>query len=250
MGGREVSEGSDRGGGGGGRAVLRGTAAWVWGSAKPFSTPIQSGKVQMGPGRWPGSCLALRLVYTQGSSWNRGQHTPGGMLSAVLWSVAPLGGLPLLRPLCREGEGRDSPSLTDATQRGSGHPLLPTGILRSLHRCSPQAPRPWGQASGSLSHPHPRMPSAPSMTVPPMSARWATCPLPQLGHSRGSERGAKQQGGPDSVELGQRQLPVLGRDPWRGLRLHPGQGPQEQLSAPPGGLFRLPSQAVGSASHL
>lgn len=88
----------------GGRAVLRGTAAWVWGSGKRFSTPIQSGKVQMGPGQWPGSCLALRLVYTQGSRWNRGQHSPGGVLSAVLWSVAPLGA-----SLCSDlpaGEGR------------------------------------------------------------------------------------------------------------------------------------------------
>lgn len=114
----------------------RGTAAWVSGSDKPFSTSIQSGKVQLARGSGRGSCLAFRLVYTQGSSWNRGRHAPGGMLSAVPWSVAPLGA-----SLCSDlpaGEGRDSPSLAAATQRGCGHPLLPAGILRPLHHCSLQ----------------------------------------------------------------------------------------------------------------
>lgn len=62
---------------------------------------------------------------------------------------------------------------------------------------------------------------------------------------RGSKRRVKQQGGPDSVELGECQLPVLGRDPWGGLGLDPGQ-----FFASPGGSFRLPHQAAGSALQL
>lgn len=140
----------------GGRAVLRATAAWVWGSGKRFSTPIQSGKVQMGPGQWPGSCLALRLVYTQGSRWNRGQHSPGGVLSAVLWSVAPLGA-----SLCSDlpaGEGRGETVLPWLMPLGGAlatlsSPLESLGPFTAAHQTP--APRPWGEASGSRSHPRP-----------------------------------------------------------------------------------------------
>lgn len=130
----------------------------------PPPLPFGLAKCKLGPwgqGRWwcPAGHSGPCAHY--GSSWSRGRLTPGGMLSAVLWSVAPLGA-----SLCSD--------------------------------------------------------------------------------LRGSEGGVKQQGSPDSVELGQRQLPVLGRDPRGRLRLDPGRGPRGQLSASPGESFRLPTWTVGS----
>lgn len=135
VGGREVSEGSDHGGGGqGGPEGYCSLGLGLW-QALLHSHPVwQSAN---GPGAVAGvlpgtpACVYTRQSLEQGPALPRRRAVCCPVVSGTL------GGLPLLRPPCRGGEGRDSSSLADATRRGSGHPLLPTGIFRSLHRCSP-----------------------------------------------------------------------------------------------------------------
>lgn len=60
----------------------------------PLPLPSSLAKCKLGPwGRGRGRCPAGHSgpCAHNGSSWSRGRHAPGGMLSAVPWSMAPLG---------------------------------------------------------------------------------------------------------------------------------------------------------------
>lgn len=132
--------------------------------------------------------------------------------------------------------------VTVAMVRGlqPGPLLSPPPLPSSLAKCT------LGPEGGG------RGPAQPSPGGMLSAVPWSVAPLGAslCSDLRGSEGGVEQQSGPDPVELGQRQLPVLGRDPRRGLRLDLGQGLQGQLSAPPGGSFWLPTWAAGSTLQL
>lgn len=110
--------------------------------------------------------------------------------------------------------------------------------------CCPQAVVPFGVSSAST------VKAAEKQVLYPQEAGLSDSVAPlgvSCSHLRGSERGVEQQGGPDPVELGQSQLPVLSRDPWGRLRLRPGHSPRGHLAtAPSGGLCRPPSHVAGS----
>lgn len=139
--------------------TVRGPVAWA--SAEPSSTSIWSGKVQIGPPGDGGGVRLGTLAHVQsGSSW-AGPGTPGGMLSAVPWSVAPLRGLSASdlptevkeeRTVLLAGLvlGRLWPPSRDYSP-------LPTAILA---RC-------WDGSQAPFSIPVPKCHLFPAMTVPP-----------------------------------------------------------------------------------
>lgn len=156
--------------------VLRGTVAGAGTLPDPPLSPSHLAKCRAArgggggdPARHPTPARARRQ-----RGQGRGRRAPEGMLSAVLRSSGTLGGLPLLRPPC--GGGEDSPSLADATQRDSGHPVHPKRILRAPHP-------PGGQASGPLLHPHPERHLLPATAVTPEPAHWGSCPPSRPGQA-------------------------------------------------------------------
>lgn len=168
--------------------------------------------------------------YCAGSSWSRDPDAPEGMLFAVSRSVAPLGASLCSDLPARERKGEDSLSLADATSRGALGTLpaaleslgpFPTtdAAIQALKQISGSllpSPSPNATCSQPRQSPYP----SPGLSAPTANTLGHQPSTP--GHSRGSESGVKQQGGPNSVQLGQCQLPVLGRDPWVGLGLDPG----------------------------